>query len=251
MSIVTDRRKLKAEIKEKRRVVLPTLKRAVKAAQTDRQKRLKACKADCARLLKQAAQRAKTAHKKLKLVIARSKAKAKQACASCKTLDERGLNQIESALEALESERKEIAKLRAQASVLISERGRAGGKKSAERRAEADDEVIRNLGEDKDLITLFKKLRATIKINPRRTRTETFLEYVHDHPEALDELRAKSEGAYGRQAEKLFRERQPEASGCESCSSCKHSSGKLTKCERELAELKSAEKFLEDADIPF
>jgi len=128
--------------------------------------------------------------------------------------------------------------------MMISERGRKGGRRAAELRAESDDEVIRNLGEDKLLIALFKKHRAKIKATKHRSRTEAFLEFVHDHPEELDELRAKKEREWEREAERIFRERQPGENG----NSCWDDLGK---CQRELAELKAAEKFLKEADVPF
>lgn len=244
MSIVQERRMLKTVIRAKRREVLPKLRAAIKAAKKDLQKRLRACKADCRRLMKEAKQRAKTARRKLEIAIRRAQARAKEICQSCKVVDEKGVNEITAKLEALDKERKEIDKLRAQAATLISPRGRAGGKKSAEKRSESDDQVIRDLGEDKEMIALFKKVRAKIKRTKNRNRTEAFLEYVHDHPEELDELRARAQHKYEREAERLFRERQPEANG----NSCWRDS---SKCERELAELRAAEKFLKEADVPF
>lgn len=150
------------------------------------------------------------------------------------------MDEISRSLEALDIERKEINRLRAEASMLISERGRKGGRKAAELRAESDEEVVRNLGEDKMMVELFKQQRGKIRETKHRSRTEAFLEWVHDHPEALDELRSKKERKFEEEAERLFRERQPEPNTDE-----------LEQCQRELAELKAAEKFLKEADIPF
>jgi len=242
MSEVLKRKQLKSEIREKRRHVLPKLRKAVKDATSDRTKRIRACKADCKKLLRKAKQRATVARRKLEIVIKRAQAKAREACSSCKVLDEKGLDAIQKSLEALDKERKEIIALRSQAASLISERGRAGGRRAAEIRAESDEEVIRNLDEDKELIALFKSMRMKIKKTPRRSRTEAFLEFVHDHPEALDELRAKAQLKYEKEAERMFAEREPPPCTDE-----------LSECQRELAELKAAEKFLTEAEknIPF
>lgn len=194
--------------------------------------------------MRKARQRATVARRKLEKVIERAKQKARETCKSCKVIDARGLDEISRSLEALEKENREIASLRAQASMLISERGRAGGRKAAELRAESDDEVIRNIGEDKLMVELFKRNRSKIQASKHRSRTEAFFEWVHDHPEELDELRAKKERHWEKEAERMFRERQPDENG----NSCW---GDLQQCQRELSELKSAEKFLAESEVPF
>ena len=50
-----------------------------------------------------------------------------------------------------------------------------------ERRAESDDEVLQNI--DRSLHPLFHRVKSIIKGNPRMSRTEAFLQYVHDHPD--------------------------------------------------------------------
>lgn len=240
-SIPAQRRALKAEIKRKRKEVIPRLKQKVKADEKARKKRLKDCQKACKDAQRKARQRAKVARRKLEQVIKRAKARAAETCKSCKVIDEKGLEQITHSIEQLEKERQEIEKLKREASSLISERGRAGGRRSAERRAESDHEVLVNLGEDKDLIDLFKKNRAKFKTTKYQTRTEAFFDWLHNHPEALDELRAKKERKYEAEAERLYAERKPEPQLDD-----------LEQCKRELAELKAAEKFLSEAeDVPF
>lgn len=244
-SIVQQRAQLKREIKERRRDVIPKLKKAVQQAKKDKKARIRKCKADCRKALSRERKRAATARKKLEQHIRRAQAKAKAVCSSCKVVSDKGIEAIAKALEALDKERQEINALRVKAVGMKSERGRAGGRKSAERRAESDDAVIFNLGEDKELIELFKKVRPKIKPSKYQSRTEAFLQYVHDNPEALEELRAKAEHKYAREAERLFRERQPDQNG----NGCWTDLGK---CQRELEELKAAEKFLSEAEgVPF
>lgn len=245
-SVVQQRKALKREIKERRRVVIPKLKKTVRALQKARRDRVRQCKKDCVAALRRERKRASEARRKLAQHIRKAQAKARTVCTSCKTVDAKGVEAISKALDALEQERQAIQKLRVQASGLKSERGRAGGRRSAEIRAESDHEVIVNLGEDKELIALFKKLRPKIKASKYQSRTEAFLQYVHDHPEALEELRSKAEHKYEQEAERLFQERQPEANG----NGCWNDLGK---CQRELAELKAAERFLteEEKNVPF
>lgn len=50
-----------------------------------------------------------------------------------------------------------------------------------ERREESDDEVRRNL--PAELVAVFDRVRRDIKPSPRRSRTEAFLEWVHDNPD--------------------------------------------------------------------
>lgn len=246
VSVVQQRKQLKREIRERRRNVIPKLKATIKAQERARKERLRKCKADCRAAIRREKKRATQARKKLEQHIRKAQAKAKDLCKSCKVVDEQGVESVSKALEALEKERQEIAKLRTRASYLKSERGRAGGRKSAELRSESDSAVIHNLEGDKELIDLFKKVRGKIKASKYQSRTEAFLQYVHDHPEALDELRAKKETKYAKEAERLFQERQPDENG-NSCWS------DLGKCQRELDELKAAEKFLSEAekDVPF
>lgn len=240
MSIVDKRNALRAEIKVKRKDILPALKKAVKLAKADRVKRLKACQAECRTAQAKLKKAEVVARKKLEKYIKRAKVKAGQVCKSCKVIDEKNLNQLENALEELAKTKEEIKEMRARAATMKSDKGRAGGKRAAELRSESDDRVIFNLGENQDLIGLFKKLRRKIKATKHKTRTEAFLEFVHNHPEALDEYRAKKQIQYEKEAERMFAAR--EEPPCEET---------LKQCQMELDELRAAERFLEDVDVPF
>jgi hypothetical protein len=90
------------------------------------------------------------------------------------------------------------------------------------------------------MIALFKKIRAKIKKTPKRTRTEAFLEYVHDHPQELDELRSKKQLQYEKEAEKMWTER----------AEVKDAELELDQCHRELERLRKAEEHALK-EIPF
>lgn len=53
--------------------------------------------------------------------------------------------------------------------------------KARERRSESDDEVRANI--PGELVSLFNRVRRSIKGSPRKSRTEEFLEYVEAHPD--------------------------------------------------------------------
>lgn len=243
MSIVAQRRQLRSQIREKRREVLPKLRATVKWAKRQRAERLKQCRKDCKDAERKAKKAQTIARKKLEQYIKRAKKKASEVCRSCKVIDEKSVDALQSAVEALNKEMKEIQELRRKAGALKSERGRAGGRRAAELRTESDSQVIHNLGDNEELIALFKKVRKKIKATPRMTRTEAFFQFLHDNPEALDEFRAARERKWETEAERLFAERKPPPCTDE-----------LAACRRELAELKSAEKFLQEIDpkdVPF
>jgi hypothetical protein len=233
------RKKLRQAIKEKRKEVLPKLKASIKEAKKQKARRIKECKQECRILHRKFVSDAKRARQKLAAHITRARDKAKEFCKSCKvTVEAENIAKIQKALEAIKAESEQIKELAKKASSIKSERGRKGGLAAAEKKAESDDFVRQNLGDDKELIDLFNTVKSKIKPSPQRSRTEAFFEFVESHPEALEELRAKKEKKWQEEAEKLFRERS-ECSISES--DCVD---KLTKI---LKEWKSAEKFLEEA----
>lgn len=63
------------------------------------------------------------------------------------------------------------------------------GPSIAERRAESDDQVRRDIPDE--LAAVWEHVKHRIKGTARRTRTEAFAEWVHDHPE--DVIRIQSE----------------------------------------------------------
>ncbi len=86
---------------------------------------------------------------------------------------------------------------------------KANGKRRArERKSESDDLVRQNLTTMRHLLPVFEKVKRRIKADERRTRTEVFLDYIHDNPEdvmaaqeraATDTELAMAERAYWEQ----------------------------------------------------
>lgn len=240
-SIVEQRKILRAEIKDRQREVLPRLKAAVDKARKSRTQRLENCRKQCKAEQKKVKDRAERARKKLLEVIKRAERRAKSACKSCQvTMTEKSLDQLEHTLAELDKERKKLKEMRQKAAGMKSELGRKGGLRAAELRAESDDAVMYELKDDPDLIALFKKVRRKIKPTKGRSRIEAFWEYVHDHPSELDEIKAKAQARYEKEAEKEFAERsEVEAMELE-----------LDQCQRELRRLRRAEE-LALKEVPF
>lgn len=241
MSIVQERNILRAEIKQRKREVLPRLRTAVTRAKQKRKQRIKDCEKFCLQKKKESQQRSVALKKRFSALLKRLHKKADIACKACKTAaSDEGYKRVQEALEALDKETQELKAMRSKADRMKSARGRKGGLKAAEVRAESDDEVIFNLGENQELIGLFKKIRRKIKKSPKRSRTEAFFEYVSDHPEELDEFRAKKEREYEKEAVKLYQDLTEE----------QYKELSLEACQRELEKLRRAEE-LAVQEVPF
>lgn len=238
-----EKRLIKAQIRSLRREVIPKLRQRIKDLRRARAKRIRACQAECRAARRRLISDAQKARERLRAYILKAREKARHTCKACKvTADERGLDTLEALLKDLEVNRQMIAELRRKAAAIpISEKRRKAGIRAAETRAESDDEVRRNLGDDRELVALWQQVKHKIKKGPRRSRTEAFFEYVEEHPEALDELRARKEREYEREAERLFEERAT----CKACES--DDPGVLS---RSLKEWKQAQEFV-NGDVPF
>ena len=207
MSAITERRaELRREARELQRAAIPALKAKVREQRKAKTKRLAKCRADAKRRAAAVQRDAGKARGLLRLGIQRAKEKAQAAAKACKvSATGEQLAAVDKALAAVEVERENIAELRRRAAMLRDPRGRAGGRRRAELKAESDDEVARNVADDDDLAALWASTnKARFQSTPQLTRTEAFLQYVHDHPEALDELRSRQEVAYEREAAELL-----------------------------------------------
>ncbi len=197
---------MRREARERQKETVPKLRAVVRARKAGKRKRLAKCRADCKRRRAKAQRDAVRARELLRERIKKAKQVAREACGLCKvSATDRGLDDLDRALGKVQSEREAIAELRRRAAQLTDPRGRAGGRRAAELRSESDDEVLRNVADDPDLAALWASLpKAQFKRTPYLSRTEAFLQHVHDHPEELDELRAKQDTQYDREAAELF-----------------------------------------------
>lgn len=209
MSTTTERRaSLRSEARKRERTLVPKLRAKVRAAKEAKAKRLKRCQDDCKKRRARVREQAAEARKRLRERLAAAKDQARQFCTVCKvSATGAELDNIDKALGNLAAERATIRQLRSRAAGMVDERGAAAGRRSAEIRAELQDEVARNVADDAELASLweaqpdkYRRFRPT----PRMTMTERFLEWVEGHPHALDELRARQQAQWDREASELL-----------------------------------------------
>jgi hypothetical protein len=206
-SIPAERRRLRAEAKRRTREVLPQLKSSIREAKAQKKVRGRQCRSEAKRAQAALKARARKARTALAARVRKLNDKLKQSAKVCKAAGKsESTSALEKSLAALAQEREAIAELKRRASMMRSESHRKGGFKAAEQRQESDDEVSRELPDDPAWRKLWAAKKSTIRATPHASRAEKFFEYVHDHPHALDEMRAKVEHEYERDAERLFAE---------------------------------------------
>jgi len=201
------RRELRAQARERQREVIPALRAAIKATRAERKRRLQRCAGQCLARKARVKKAALAAREQLRARILKLRAQLKQACGSCRvSVKDQELEKLDDQLGKLAAEREAIRQLRRKAGALRSSKGSAGGKRSAELRAESDDEVRRNVADDPLLAATWQRLKHKIKGSAHLSRTEAFLEHVHNHPEALEETQREQERRYDDEAAELLGE---------------------------------------------
>lgn len=98
----------------------------------------------------------------------------------------------EDARQAVQTGRSELDKLERDRRTFGKKSSPKGRLRSTakERAAESDDEVRANL--PPDLVDVFNRVRRQIKAHPRKSRTESFLEWAEENPGEVWELKAQS-----------------------------------------------------------
>lgn len=235
-STVKQRRELRAQARERQRDVVPRLKERIRQTKLARRDAVKRCAGQCKHRRTRLQRAADQARAELKARIAKLRDKLRAGCGLCRThAKEREIDSLERLLAELATERDAIRSLRLRASAMTSAHGRAGGQRSAELRAESDDEVKRNLDDDPLLLATWNRLKHKIQGSAKRNRTEAFLEHVQDHPEALEETQRMQEAKYEQEITALYDSLRKAPGGSES------------ELEDYTAELERAEKLLRKA----
>lgn len=205
ISIPQQRRELRQRARERQREILPRLKEKIRSTKIERRAQVRRCAGSCKQRRARLQRAERDAREQLKKRIAKLREKLKASCSTCRVhAKDQELEQLDSVLGELAAERETIRELRRRAGSLRSSRGRAGGLRAAELRSESDDEVKRNVADDALLAATWERLKHKIKGSPLRSRTEAFLEHVHDHPEALEETQRGLEAKYDEQAAALL-----------------------------------------------
>lgn len=173
------RAEMERELKARDKRRLKELREHLKQAKRDRQTKVRAVGARCRAQRKAITERAKRARVRLRESIERTRQRAKGLCnVSRGEVREQTLQEIERAVQALTTEQREQAKLKAWTRPVSCAvpRGRA-----RERQQESDCEVAANI-DDVGLRIVWDNVKHRIKAGARRTRTEAFLEWAAEHP---------------------------------------------------------------------
>jgi len=202
---VQRRRRLRANARERQRTTVPRLKAAIREIRKARKARHKQCVTGCKARRAKIQREAQKAREALRKRIAELKVKARATCARCKTsAKEAELDALDKALAELAAERLRIAELRRLARQSVSSRGQAGGRRAAELRAEQLDQVARDVADDPILASVWAAHGAKLRPKARASLTETFLEWLADHPNIIEEHQRKLERDYEADAEALL-----------------------------------------------
>ena len=201
---------------------LRELRKATRQEKADRKARLKKAKGACDDRVSKAKQRAQRAFERARAAalkaqkaatVARNAARdaTKKAARDKCDLDAAHIKteaaaKLDATKKEGDAERKYWADFWATEKAQKGRGKKTNGKRRArERKSESDDLVRQNLTNARHLLPVFEKVKRRIKADKRRTRTEVFLDYIHDNPEDVlaaqatatsDEQLAKSERAY-------------------------------------------------------
>lgn len=173
------RREMESNLKRRDREKLKTLRESIRMAKRSRRTKLREVGAQCRDARRRNMERAKRARARLRDSIRRTRERAQGLCTVSRgEAYATTLREIEKAVGALEEERSLQRQLAAwtkptSCALLRSARAR-------ERRLESDCEVAANI-DDVGLRVVWEHVKHKIKAGPRRTRTEAFLEWAHEH----------------------------------------------------------------------
>ncbi len=180
------KRDMERDLKKKDREKLRALRTAIKSAKTLRREKLREVSAQCRAARKRNTERAKKARERLRESIRRTRERARGLCVVSRGEAQAStLREIEKAVGALEQERT------VQRQLAIWTRPKScptsPGRTRAEKRQESDCEVAANI-DDPGLRVVWEHVKHKIKPTQRRTRTESFYEWVAEHQAQIYEI---------------------------------------------------------------
>ena len=182
------RREMDRDLRAKDSAKLKKLREHLRHAKALKRQRMAEIVQGCRAVRKANVERTKRERAAARVAVnEKAEKRRKAARASCelakKKTRKKSDDAIERAMQNLAAERKYQATIRryAQPAKLNgSRRGARGGAKAAERRAESDSRVAQNISQD--LLPVWERMKHRIRATPRMTRTEAFLQWVHDNP---------------------------------------------------------------------
>lgn len=191
-------------LREKDAARLKRLRRDMDAARERKRKALDAARAVCAANRQSVSDSAKARRAALSEQIAAERAQARGSCSAGRVeARESGNAALSKARGELKAERAALRteRIYKQPPKLGANASGAGAKRAAELRAESDSEVRNNL--DPSLVPVWEKMKRHIRATGRMTRTEAFLQYLHDNPHVVWEIQ---EADAARELRRLERE---------------------------------------------
>jgi hypothetical protein len=189
------RREREADLKKKDREALRRLRGHLKHARKYRKDRMRAIVRLCRDVRAANRERAKAIRaehrRQAAAEILRRRDEARGACEGAKEqLTQKVQGSIARAAAALHAEREHQHGMRVWAErdplKRAGDRRGAASRARAEARAESDSEVEANL--PAELLPVWRAVKHKIKEGPRRTRTEAFTEWAHDHPSDVERI---------------------------------------------------------------
>lgn len=171
-----------ADLRAKDRVELARLREAIARARRAKRARALAARAACRDALVRVREHGRRARAELARKIAEETAAARSSCVSSRDLVR------ELGVKSVGATKAELERLRAD----IRLRRRAEGARRVERltkreaRGESDDEVRNNI--PRELEPVWARVKSHIKAGPRSSRTEAFLQWVHDNSASVERI---------------------------------------------------------------
>lgn len=199
-------RRWKEDQRRQYRQTIKALREKARKEKAERARRLKEAKRHCDDRVKKAKQRAQAAFDKARAAALKAQKAATKARNAARE-EARRAARDKCELEAAHIREEQAAKIREAKEKEAAERAfwkqfkhtekvqrghaRARKKKIAatakERRAESDDLVRQNLSVRPELLPVFERVKRNIKADRHRSRTEVFLDWIHDNPDELNQ----------------------------------------------------------------
>lgn len=177
-------KKLDADHRAQARAKLAGLRIAIREAKAHKKEAMRAAVANCRALRLAARARARDERQRAEALLKQAKhderLAAEHACREGKRAAGAGLVGAIANLASERKDQRDLRRIERGNRTSIRERKRST---ALERRAESDDEVRSNI--PPDYVTLFNKVRRSIKGSTRESRTEAFLKYAEEHPREI------------------------------------------------------------------
>ena len=208
--IATD---LRRDLKKKDRARLTSLRAAIAAAKQEKKERIASVRSVCRAERGALKERAAQLRAELRELIASERQAARTSCSTNReNARADGNKRIGAASEAYRGARADVARERIWDPARDPLKRTRGRKEAARetrlRQSESDDEVRNNI--PPELVQVWEKVKRGIRAGARRSRTEAFMEWVHDHPvsvwEIMDEKAAQDLARMQREEARLARE---------------------------------------------